>query len=587
MAVAGSLEYGVQIDDDGFKTGLNSMEKEVEKTSGAMDVFLGNIATQLAGYAVQGLKEIVATGVSYNAQMESYQTSFEVMLGSQELAVAKMAELKAFSSSTPFELGDLASATNQLLAFGVQNEDTMGIMKQLGDISLGNVDKFNTLISSYGKMNSSGKVSLDTLNMMIEQGFNPLSLVAEKTGESMEDLYDRVSAGGVAFEEIQEAIADATEEGGQFFGGLEAQSRTYDGQISTLKDNLNTFMGEAMQPLFTFLSETAIPILNDLLTGGARFQTWFEENEQKVILFAIAIGTLTFAILAYNIAMNATAIATGIATFATGAFGAVLAFATSPITLIILAIGALIAIIYLLVSNWDLVKEKTIEVVESMKDKFKDVAQWFSDVVINPIIDRFKLWFSDITAVFENVKGIFNGIISFVKNVFTGNWRGAWEDVVSIFSNIFEGIGNILKIPLNFIIDNFNTMIAGLNKLKIPDWVPELGGKGVNIPTIPRLATGGVVDSATLAIIGEAGKEAVVPLENNTGWVNQVADLFTNAILQDKSYNGNENITSSYNNSSSKFELVADVPLVTYLDGNKIYENQQKITFRKRVGGVA
>ena len=102
----------------------------------------------------------------------------------------------------------------------------------------------------------------------------------------------------------------------------------------------------------------------------------------------------------------------------------------------------------------------------------------------------FKNAFDGIKKVFENVKGIFNGIIDFVKNVFTGNWRGAWDSVVSIFKNIFEGIKNAFKVPINWIIDGINVFIRGLNKLKIPDWVPGVGGLGLNIKELSRLRIG-------------------------------------------------------------------------------------------------
>ena len=102
----------------------------------------------------------------------------------------------------------------------------------------------------------------------------------------------------------------------------------------------------------------------------------------------------------------------------------------------------------------------------------------------------FKNAFDGIKKVFENVKGVFSGIIDFVKNVFTGNWRGAWDAVVKIFSNIFEGIKNAFKVPINWIIDGINVFIRGLNKLKIPDWVPGVGGLGLNIKELKRLRIG-------------------------------------------------------------------------------------------------
>lgn len=111
-------------------------------------------------------------------------------------------------------------------------------------------------------------------------------------------------------------------------------------------------------------------------------------------------------------------------------------------------------------------------------------------VVADVLNTVFKGAFEGIGKVVGNIKNVFSGIIDFVKNVFTGNWRGAWNAVVKIFSNIFEGIKNAFKVPINWIIDGLNVFIRGLNKLKIPDWVPGIGGKGLNIKEISRLRIG-------------------------------------------------------------------------------------------------
>jgi len=130
-----------------------------------------------------------------------------------------------------------------------------------------------------------------------------------------------------------------------------------------------------------------------------------------------------------------------------------------------------------------------------------------------------------ISTVVGSIFGILGGLIDFLTGVFTGNWSKAWDGVKSIFSNIVNGLGAIFKAPLNLIIDLINGMIAGINSIKIPDWVPGIGGKNLNIPKIPKLARGGIIDRATLAVVGESGREAVMPLENNTGWIDQLAAM--------------------------------------------------------------
>lgn len=110
-----------------------------------------------------------------------------------------------------------------------------------------------------------------------------------------------------------------------------------------------------------------------------------------------------------------------------------------------------------------------------------------------------------VKSVWNAIKGVFNGIITFLTGIFTGNWKKAWQGVKDIFSSIVSGITGIFKAPINAMIDGINTFIGGLNKIKIPDWVPGVGGKGFNIGKIPKLAQGGYVKANTpqLAMIGD------------------------------------------------------------------------------------
>ena len=135
-----------------------------------------------------------------------------------------------------------------------------------------------------------------------------------------------------------------------------------------------------------------------------------------------------------------------------------------------------------------------------------------------------------VSDVIGSIIGIFGGIIDFIVGVFTLNWEKAWTGVSDVFTNIIDGLVGIFKFPINLIIDGINSFIAGLNKIKIPDWVPAVGGKGIDIPKIPKLARGGIVDKPTFAMIGEAGKEAVMPLENNTGWIDLLASKLSNNV---------------------------------------------------------
>lgn len=123
------------------------------------------------------------------------------------------------------------------------------------------------------------------------------------------------------------------------------------------------------------------------------------------------------------------------------------------------------------------------------------------------------------------------------------------EGFRTFWTNMWNGIVGAFKSVVNGIIRGLNALIGGLNKISfdIPDWVPAIGGKkfGINIPLIPYLAKGGIIDKPTLAMVGEAGKEAVVPLENNTQWIDKLADTLSGKL-------GNQSVVNY--NIENKFE---------------------------------
>lgn len=127
------------------------------------------------------------------------------------------------------------------------------------------------------------------------------------------------------------------------------------------------------------------------------------------------------------------------------------------------------------------------------------------------------LFCSTVSNIWNTIKGVLSGIITFIRGVFTGNWKEAWNGVKQVFSSIVSGIAGIFKAPINAIISGINSFIGGINKIKIPDWVPGVGGKGFNISTIPKLANGGIAYGNSLVNVGEyanarTNPEVIAPL---------------------------------------------------------------------------
>ena len=242
----------------------------------------------LKGIAVAAGAVAAATGAAlaaalkvafnFNKDMENYTTNFEVMLGSYELAVDKTKELKQLAASTPFEMSDLAQGTQTLLAFGVANSESTNLLKMTGDIALGNSDKFQRLNTALGKAESLGKLTGETYQQMVEAGFNPLKIISEQTGESMEKLQKRMRDGKISVDELTGAMQIATSEGGQFYDGMAKAAQTTDGLISTLTDNAKALVGSVLKPITESIRTDLLPAAIEYV---ARLQEAFDTQGFK------------------------------------------------------------------------------------------------------------------------------------------------------------------------------------------------------------------------------------------------------------------------------------------------------------------
>ena len=155
--------------------------------------------------------------------------------------------------------------------------------------------------------------------------------------------------------------------------------------------------------------------------------------------------------------------------------------------------------------------------------------KWVFENVITPVADAaFKgigeLWSGSLKPLLESM-------IDFIKNVFSGNFAGAWQNVIDAFAAVWEGIKTVIKTPINAAITLINKFIGSINGLKIPDWVPGMGGTGIlNIPKVPYLYEGAVLERGQVGLLEGRGAEAVVPLHNNQKWIREVAEDMNDAL---------------------------------------------------------
>ena len=289
-----------------------------EQSVNKWTIAAGNLIADFAKKAASSLQSVVKSGITYNAGMESYLTNFKVMLGDEQLAAEKLEEIRKMAASTPFTLSDLTDGTQTLLQFGIAADDTTGVLKRLGDISLGNADKMQTLVRAYGKMSSAQKVTLENVNMMIDAGFNPLNQICDATGETMSELYKRISDGKVGFNELEAAVEAATSEGGQFYIGMLEASQTVNGRLSTLQDNISALVGKLTDDLFTAFGDI-IGKSNELVVAFLDDDEKMAQLKETIGLTAAVVVSAGAAFLAYKGYIAATSAAVVVQTTVTAA----------------------------------------------------------------------------------------------------------------------------------------------------------------------------------------------------------------------------------------------------------------------------
>ena len=276
MFADGEISYKIVLDDNGAIKSLEKLEnnaskidKQTNKTNntfsklGSVGAKAFNATTIAVGGVTTALSGLIGYGAKFNAEIEQYQTSFEVMTGSAEEASKLVEDLKKMGAETPFELSDLAETTQLLMNYGFEAEEAKNRLQMLGDISQGSADKMNRIAMAYGQMSSAGKVQLEDIKQMIEAGFNPLTEISETTGESMASLYDRISKGTLSIDEITASMQRSTSEGGKYFQSMEKQSQTVNGQISTLQDNFKNLAGTLSSGFSSSLATQILPEINN------------------------------------------------------------------------------------------------------------------------------------------------------------------------------------------------------------------------------------------------------------------------------------------------------------------------------------
>ena len=273
---------------------LHSIANNAERTGDQMDDAFKKVGKTIgAVFATSQLIDFGKQIVNVRKEIESYEISFRTLLGSQEKADALFGSLREFAVKTPMQLGDLAKGAQTLLGFGIEAEKIMPTLKQIGDISMGNADKFGSLTLAFAQMSSSGKLMGQDLLQMINAGFNPLQVISEKTGKSIGELKKEMEQGAISVEMVADAFKTATSEGGMFYGMLEKQSEGLQGAISNLQG--------AWEEALNTLGERSQGLIVSGIKGATKLVENFDSLISVILGVASAFGVYKTVLISVNI----------------------------------------------------------------------------------------------------------------------------------------------------------------------------------------------------------------------------------------------------------------------------------------------
>ncbi|EMF0054966.1 phage tail tape measure protein [Enterococcus hirae] len=485
---------------------------EVNTQFGFMDKKLEDSTNYLLQYAEINDTDVSQSAIFARQAIEAYDMSYDD-LNSVLDVTTKTAQNTGQSVDDLMQKAiDGAPQIKQLgLSFG-EGITLMGQFEQAGvdsSAALSSLSKATVTYAKDGKTLSQGLGELQDKIKNASSETEAINAAAEIFGnKGGPRMADAIKRGTLNLEDLAKV---ASESGGSVGSTYEATLDPID-KANMAMNNAKLAMasvGESVQIALLPFFELAIDALQ-------RFKIWLDSLDQgqknmlvTIALVVAAIGPLL--VILGTLMSSVTKVAGGIRTLQSVFSAMKIAFATNPFLLVIAGITLLVAGLVLAYNKCEWFRNGVNAFFGGVRDIGVQVFKFLGGYIGNV--------FGGIIANFNNFKDsgmrIFNGFIDFVTGVFTGNWSKAWQGVVDIFGGIFDGIAAVGKAPINAMIGLINGFIGGLNNIKIPKWVPGIGGKSFSISKLPYLAQGGHLISGQ-AIVGEAGPELLTAKNGKT-----------------------------------------------------------------------
>lgn len=514
-------------DTRGFKETSNAAEKtgkDIHKSIGTGAIAAGSMIGSLAASGVTALVGLAAAGVSTGVQtaasLEQAQIGFTQLIGSGTKAEAFLSDLSDFAASTPFEMNGLIDSSRTLLGVGVAAKDVIPTLTAFGDAA-GAVgiqgDAFQRIMLATSQAISAGKFQTADLNQIMNNGLPVWTILSKALGKPVAALRDMASKGKLLAKDVMPALKKQMEK--DYGGAMAKQSQTLSGLWSTLSDTLTQGMAKVLVPL--------LPTLKNLATQGIAFLgkafQWLAAEGPK-----LAAGIKVVADFISNVWWPALKTIWGWISTTAIPFLKNLADAfMKNVWPAIVNVAQMIAtnLQPVIESLSDLWRNTLLPGIKDLIPILQTVGRWVG-VVAGALLVAASWIIGKVAPILINVLG---GAIRFVIAVLgkvvdaiqwvIDNWQGFLDfvkDIPNKIKSLFGGLVGVIVSPFR---TAFNAIAAAWNNTvgKLQVHTPDIpgtswGGLDLAMPKIPYLASGGIVTRPTLAVVGDGGPEAVVPL---------------------------------------------------------------------------
>lgn len=584
-ATVGSAVIKLSFDGKGVKAELDGVTKQIESSGNTSGTKFGNAWTIAVGNIMsKGITKITSTisnqisdAVVRADTLERFPKVMEQMGYSSEMASGAIEKLMKGVEQVPTPLNEVVSGTQRLVAVTKDIDKASDWALAISNAMLANgasATRASAAMEQFLQVVSRGKPQGQDWLTIMEVAPGVMDELAKSLGFTSAtlggDMYTALQKGTLSMDDFMKALVKMDKEGTDTFGALSEVAKTATGGIETAivtaKQSISNAIVEIIQTIgaenITAIINTIKEALIGLIGVVKNIVSFIGENWTWIGPIIGVLGTVAGIIIGITTAMNIWKAVQTAFNVVQLAFNTILS--ANPIFLLATVIAGVVAAL-----TWFFTQTETgKQIIEAFGEVISTVFGAIGDFVSG-------VW-TTITEGAQNVWNFITGLFSGLANFFGSIFSGAWEAVKNVFSTggrifmgivdgitqafrnivnaIITGINHVVAIPFNAI-NGFLSFLKSIDILGIKpfDWVGT-----IDVPQIPLLAEGGVAGGATQAIIGEAGTEVVLPLENNTdNWAGLLASTLMDQ-METESIGGREivvNMTNEINNQLDAEEI--------------------------------